>query len=140
MRYVANAILVGVAWFLTYVSFPVEPALILAALMALDFFSGLGRAHALKEQITSRRMKNGITSKLLLLIIPLVMALTAKGLGVDFSWLVEWSISVLILSEAYSIVANIYTVRTGVSAPEWDVISLILGKIRNAIDVIDKRK
>lgn len=71
--------------------------------------------------------------------VPLVMALTAKGLGADFNWLVSWTVSVFILSESYSIIANIYAVRTGILLPEFDAVNAVLKKVRSLIDVIDKR-
>lgn len=136
---IGNALLAGAAWVLMYTGLPAEPAAILAVLMCVDFVAGISRARVLGEPVTSHKIKVGTISKCCVMTIPLVMALTAKGLGVDFNWLVGWSISVLILSESYSIVANIYTIRTGVAAPEWDAVSLILSKIRSAIDLIDKR-
>lgn len=136
---VGNGLLGLGAWALMYTGLPAEPAAILAVLMCIDFVAGVGRARVLGEPVTSHRIKVGTISKCSVMIVPLVMALTAKGLGADFNWLVGWSISVLILSETYSIIANIYTIRTGVAAPEWDAVSLILSKIRSAIDLLDKR-
>lgn len=137
--FIGNCILIGVAWVVTYTGLPVEPAAILAVLMAVDFIAGISRAHAVGKPVTSHRMKIGIISKCGVMTIPLVMALTAKGLGADFNWLVSWSISMFILSETYSIIANIYTARTGIDAPEWDVVSLILSKIRLIAEALDKR-
>lgn len=139
LSWIGNGLLGLGAWALMYTGLPAEPAAILAALMCVDFIAGVSRARVMGEAVTSHRIKVGTISKCGIMTIPLVMALTAKGLGVDFNWLVGWSISVLILSETYSIIANIYTVRTGKSAPEWDAVSLILSKIRSLIDVIDKR-
>lgn len=136
---IGNVLLAGAAWVLVYTGLPAEPAAILAVLMCVDFVVGVGRARVMGEPVTSHKIKVGTISKCGVMTIPLVMALTAKGLGVDFNWLVGWSISVFILSESYSIVANIYTIRTGVAAPEWDAVSLILSKIRSAIDLLDKR-
>ena len=138
--WVGNALLGLGAWALVYTGVPAEPAAILAVLMCVDFVAGISRARVMGEAVTSHRIKVGTISKLGVLTIPLVMALSAKGLGVDFNWLVGWSISVLILSEAYSIIANIYTIRTGETAPEWDAVSLVLKKIRDMVDVIDRRE
>lgn len=137
--WVGNGLIALAAWALVYTGLPAEPAAILAVLMCVDFVAGISRAHALGEPVTSHRIKVGTISKCSVLTVPLVMALTAKGLGVDFNWIISWSISVLILSESYSIIANVYTIRTGKIAPEWDAISLILSKIRSAIDLLDKR-
>lgn len=134
MQFLANAILGAGAWVLTYVGLPIEPALILGALMTLDFCSGIGRAHALREQITSRRMKSGIASKLLLLMIPLAVALSARGLGQDWGYLVSFCVSAMILSELYSFISNIYAMKTGEDLPEFDVIKMLGKHIRTALE------
>lgn len=136
---IGNVLLGLGAWALMYTGLPAEPAAILAVLICIDFIVGVSRAHVLGEPVTSHRMRVGAVTKCGVMTVPLVMALTAKGLGVDFNWIISWSISVLILSESYSIIANVFAIRTGKIAPEWDAVSLILSKIRSLIDVIDKR-
>ena len=139
LSWIGNGLLGLGAWALMYTGLPAEPAAILAVLMCVDFSAGICRAHALGEPVTSHRMKVGAVTKCVVMTVPLVMALTAKGLGADFNWLVSWTVSVFILSETYSIIANIYTARTGVILPEFDAVSAILKKVRSLIDVIDKR-
>ena len=137
--WVGNGILALGAWVLVYTGLPAEPAAILAVLICVDFAAGISRAHALGEPVTSHRMRVGALTKCGVLTVPLVMALTARGLGADFNWLVGWTVSVFILSETYSIIANIYTARTGIILPEFDAVSAVLKKVRSLIDVIDKR-
>lgn len=135
-----NSSLMGISWLLYYTGMPIEPAVILASLMAIDFFAGIGKSISLGIPITSHRVKVGVLSKMSVLFIPLVVAITAKGLGADFEWLVGWSISIFILSEAYSIIANVYSIKTLKDAPEWDVMSILLRKIRSLIDSVDTRQ
>lgn len=137
---VGNLLLAMGAWVLAYTGLPVEPAIILAVLMMIDFVAGISRAYALGEPVTSHRMRTGAISKCGVLTVPLVMALAAKALGADFQWLVSWTVSVFVLSEAYSIVANIYTARTGIPAPEFDAVSAVLRKVRDVIDSMDRRR
>ena len=137
--WVGNGLLGLGAWALTYTGLPAEPAAILAVLMCIDFVTGISRARALGEPVTSHKMKVGAIVKCGVLTVPLVMALTAKGLGADFNWLVQWTVSVFILSETYSIISNIYAAKTGVIMPEFDAVSAVLKKVRSLIDVIDKR-
>ena len=139
LSWIGNGLLGIGAWVLAYTGLPVEPAAILAVLMCVDFVAGISKSRVVGIPVTSDRIKVGTISKCGVMTVPLVMALTAKGLGADFHWLVSWSISALILSESYSIIANVYTIRTGKIAPEWDAVSLILSKIRSAIDMLDKR-
>ena len=139
LSWIGNGLLGLGAWVLVYTGLPAEPAAILAVLMCVDFVAGVSRARVLGEPVTSHRMKVGAATKCGVMTIPLVMALTAKGLGVDFNWLVQWTVSVFILSETYSIISNIYAAKTGVIMPEFDAVSAVLKKVRNLIDVIDKR-
>ena len=139
LSWIGNGLLGLGAWALMYTGLPAEPAAILAVLMCVDFVAGISRAHALGESVTSHRMKVGAVTKCGVMTVPLVMALTAKGLGADFNWLVSWTVSVFILSESYSIIANIYAARTGILLPEFDAVSAVLKKVRSLIDVIDKR-
>jgi phage-related holin len=139
LYYVFNALLASLAWLMVYTGLPVEPAAILGTLMAVDFIAGVHKSHAIGRSVTSQRMRVGLMSKFGVLTIPLVMALAAKGLGANFEWIVNWSISLFILSETYSIIANIYTSRTGKDVPEFDAVSAVLRRVRALLDDMDKR-
>ena len=128
------------AWALMYTGLPAEPAAILAALMAVDFIVGIGKARAVGEPVTSLRMKNGAMSKCGVMLVPLVLALAAKGVGADLQWIVSWTVSLFILSEAYSVIANIYTIRTKQAVPEWDAMSAVLRKVRGLLERMEERQ
>ena len=129
-----NTVLAAGAWIIMYTGLPAEPAVVLASLMVIDFIVGLSKAKACNQVISSRRMKAGVASKLGLLLIPLACALAAKGIGGDMSWLVSWVVNAMILSELYSIVANVHASRTGELLPEWDVVSMIGRRIRSFLE------
>lgn len=139
LSWIGNGLLGLAAWALMYTGLPAEPAAILMVLMLIDFVAGISRAHVLGEQVTSRRMLAGALTKCGALTVPLVMALAAKGLGTDFTWIAGWTVSVFILSETYSIIANIYAAKTGVNMPEFDAVSAVLKKVRELVEVFDKR-
>lgn len=139
LSWIGNGLLGLGAWALMYTGLPAEPAAILAVLMCVDFVAGIGKSRVTGIPVTSHRIKVGTISKCGVMTVPLVMALAAKGLGADFNWLVSWTVSVFILSETYSIIANIYAIKTGVIMPEFDAVSAVLKKVRSLIDVIDKR-
>ncbi len=86
------------------------------------------------RSITSRRLSFGIISKLLLLFIPLAIALAGKAAGVSLQSVISSAFMVLTLSELYSVIGNIYTVRTGVRVPEFDAVSVVLRNIRRLIE------
>jgi len=67
------------------------------------------------------------------LLLPLIIAYTALGLGIDLSAMVSGSIYVLILSEAYSALGNIQAIRTGEDVDEFDIVSVTIKKIRKIL-------
>lgn len=123
----------GISWLLLYTGINGEVFSILAALLVVDFITGVAKAHRLGKHITSNRARYGVASKLSLLLIPLVLGAAARAMGKDGGTLFTWGMNLLILSETYSIIGNIYTIRTVNELPEWDVVSLLGQKIRDMI-------
>jgi len=131
-----NLFYVPFVGFLLWAGVDKEALLVFAILLAIDIVTGLGKAYRLGHKWKSVRLANGIISKCILILIPLVMALVAKGLHLDISTLVFIVIDALILSEAYSIIENIYVFRSGKDIEEFDVLSLILKQIRNTLNKV----
>jgi len=115
---------------LVYLGLDREVFAIFSALLVTDYILGIGKAISLKESVTSNKAKYGILSKMSLLVIPIVLAASAKAVGQDASNFFFWGMNLLIFSEAYSIIGNIYAIRTKKELPEWDVIALMGKKIR----------
>jgi len=111
---------------------------ILFALIVLDMVTGVWRGVVTNgaNSITSFAFINGLVSKMLFMLIPLVIAYIGKGIGVDLHELATGCLSVLILGQGYSVIGNIYTIRTGVPVTEFDAVKLILAKLRDMIDSI----
>lgn len=128
-RYVYNIIALIVSFIITYLNLNVELILVLTTLIFIDYITGIYRAYTLCENVTSHRMKYGILSKLVLILIPITLSLMAKGVGLDFHIIVNLGLSLLIISEGYSVIGNIYTSRTGENLPELDIIKILAGKI-----------
>ena len=60
-------------------------------------------------------------------------------LKIEPDYYVQTVLSVLIMAEFYSIIQNVYAVRTGVILPEYDVISIALKRLTGVIqDFIEK--
>ena len=112
----------------------VNKLFILSFLMFLDLTTGATKAYFSKEPITSSRLSAGILSKIMLLIIPLTIALMAKGVDMDLVWLVSFTVSILIVAEAYSVVGNIYTIKTGETVKEIDAVSAIVKALRRVLE------
>ena len=116
---------------LAYLEISQEPFALFAILLMIDYVTGLVKAQALNISITSNKMKYGIISKLSLLFIPIVLAIAAKAVGVDSHYILMSGINILIISEVYSIIGNIYSTRTKEELPEYDAVAMIGKKIRN---------
>ena len=109
---------------------------IYAGLLAIDLLTGVGKVIRLGHKPTSKRFLIGIMAKLTFLLVPIIVALGAKGIGIDLTSLVNTVIYALILNEVYSSIANIYTIQTGIEAEEFDVLSKILKVLRDLIERI----
>lgn len=103
-----------------------------ALLMVIDVITGMIASKRIEgcNSITSDRLKFGVGSKLLLLAIPFSLALCATAIGQDLRVLTSSSISIMALAELYSIISNIVSYRTGERVPEFDAVSIVLGKVR----------
>jgi len=101
-----------------------------SVLILIDYFTGIRKSKVLGENISSHKMKYGILSKVYLLIVPLSFAFAGKASPFDLSFVISTSLFLLVLSEMYSILGNVYTVRTGEELPEWEVLSIMAKNIR----------
>ena len=114
---------------------------ILALLMIIDTVTGVMRSGTLHgwRSITSHAAELGLLSKLVLLLIPLTIALVAKGVGLDVHWVATGSLSVLILSEGYSVLGNIQATYTKKDVVEFDAINFLLTRLRDFLEKTIKK-
>ena len=112
---------------------------ILVVLMCMDMLTGTLKAYRTKENITSRRWIAGFLSKLVVLLVPFTIALMAKGVDFDVKWFIGFSISIMVIAEAYSILGNIYTFKTGEAVEEIDAVSAIIKVLRNFLENMIER-
>lgn len=125
-----NFIIAIMSGLLAYLGLDAEAIIVLTVLLAIDYVTGLIKAKSIHESITSNKMKYGIASKMVLIIIPISIALGAKGVNVDLSSLVLVCVNILIFSEMYSIVGNVACITSGKALPEIDAASIIAKQIR----------
>ena len=112
-----------------------DAAFAFGSLMMIDVFTGVVASASCCgwKAITSRKLIFGVLSKLFLLFIPLSVALAAIITGNDMKFIISSSISILALGEAYSIIGNVYTIKSGKRVLEFDAVSLILTKVREML-------
>lgn len=131
---VLNLIYAPFVAIMLYLKLDTESISVLALLLSIDMVTGVWKTLRIGQKPTSWRFANGLLSKGVLILVPLVIAVAAKGVHIDITPLVWTIIDALILSEMYSILANIYTIKTQQQTEEFDVMSLILKKIRHFIN------
>lgn len=119
----------AVAGVCAYLKLDQELLSILAILIIIDFITGVARAYRVWEKITSTRMWSGAVSKTLLIFIPFILWLWFKAVGWDTHKTLWAMLSILVVAECYSAIANIAQVIKWKAIDEFDVISIILSKI-----------
>lgn len=130
MSYVA-AFVASVEW----LGFNAQSLSIYMALMFLDVATGVTRAaivdgcRSVKSSIGIR----GVLSKILVLTGLFSLGLAGKGVGFDMSPLVQGAVTVFILAELYSILGNIYSIRTKKRKVEFDAIAWLLHQVRETL-------
>lgn len=133
IKIIWNTFVVLFSGILAYLEISQEPFTIFALLLVIDYITGLWKAKILGHSITSNKMKYGLVSKLSLIIIPIVIAMGAKALGADSHYVLTSGMYILILSEVYSIIGNVYSARTKEEFPEYDALAMIGKQIRNLL-------
>ena len=103
--------------------------------MVIDWISGVGKQLRVnKQDVTSYKMGLGMMKKMASLLFLFSGGLVLVAFKLDPSWYVQTVLSVLIMSEFYSIIQNVYAIRTGVILPEYDAISISLKKLSSFIE------
>lgn len=133
LKLIFNSATIGLAGMLSYLGLNKEAFTIFGYLLLIDYVTGVLKAKTLGQCITSNKMKYGLISKFSLVLIPLVLALAAKSLHGDAGAMLYIGMNILILSETYSIIGNVYTIRTKEQLPEWDAVAALGHKIRSML-------
>ena len=134
-----NLFLLPLASLVQFLEIDTKKLSILVVLMCIDMLTGTLKAYRTKENITSRRWIAGFLSKLVVLLVPFTIALMAKGVDFDVKWFIGFSISIMVIAEAYSILGNIYTFKTGEAVAEIDAVSAIIKVLRNFLENMIER-
>lgn len=133
IKIIWNFLIVLLSGVLAYLEISQEPFTIFAILLVIDYITGVWKAKTLGISITSNKMKYGLISKLSLLIIPIVLAMGAKATGADYHYILLSGMYILVLSEVYSIIGNVYCMNTGEELPEYDAVAMLGKQIRNIL-------
>jgi phage-related holin len=86
------------------------------------------------DKLSSRSFSFGIVFKMFMVLIPLLVAWTGKGVGIDLTSMAVWALNLLIVSEALSILGNIQQIKTGEAIAEVDAVKLISDRIKKVLE------
>lgn len=123
-----------------YLSIEETQVAILSALMVMDVLSWIAKQYRLdKKEITSHKLWQGLIKKILTIMFLFSFALMFKWLELDGWTYIKWALSLLIMSEFYSITQNIYSYSTGIKIKEFDAVSAVIKFIwEQLLAVIEK--
>ena len=133
LKFVMNFLYLPFITMLMYLGLNAEAVVGLAVLLVIDMVTGVAKEFKMGRMPQSRRFTNGLVSKVILVLIPFILAIAAKAVSIDITVMIWVVINALILSEAYSSIANIYTISTGKEVEEFDAMSHILRFIRERL-------
>jgi len=122
------------AWITAYLNIDGEMLTLYFVLLFVDLLTGTMAAFISREIMTQTRFLAGLLSKLLMFIIPIVVAIIAKMQGNDLLWFIKWTLIVLAVSEAISIFNNVLKSKGKTPLPEFDAIALISVKLRSILE------
>jgi hypothetical protein len=106
---------------------------LLAILMAVDTILGIAKTIVLGEKFSFKKLIWGMITKVSVLIVPMVLALTAKALSFDFTWFVNVVLDILVVSEAFSAITNVISIKEKRELENTDFITQLLKRIRSGL-------
>ena len=118
-----------------YLGINPDSVVILTIFIVLDIFAGIIKSITLygPRSIKSSIFERGVVAKMLIIGIPVNLALAGKGIGFDLAPLAQGTITVLILSEFYSILGNFYAIRTGTERVEFDAVAYVVNNLKKLL-------
>lgn len=126
---------VTVAWVFAFFGLSQIAITMLALLIVIDTITGFTKAW-MNWEATSKHWSRGIVSKFYLLLIPICISSAWMVAWLDLTSITSWTLSMLAFAELYSIIANIYEIKTKKQLPEYDAVSAVIGGLLEVIKKI----
>lgn len=114
---------------------------ILAMFMVIDTATGITRSGTIHgwRSVTSHALSVGVLAKCFLILVPLLIATAGHAVGLELKTVAVSVLNIMILSELYSILANIQSIRSGKDVAEFDVVNYMLTRLRDTIERFIKK-
>lgn len=97
-------------------------------LIFIDFITWVMK-WIINKDLSSSKALNGFIKKFIILLLIFAIWIFAKISHLDAHMLLSWAFFWLSLSELYSIIANIYQIKTWERVKEYDALAIILKKL-----------
>ena len=124
-----SIVAVTISSMLSYLGLSSEVMGLYLFLLTADYISGVMKALVFRE-LSCLKMKAGLLTKISMLALPIVLAATMKIVGIEAQKTFEWGLGLLAISECYSFIGNIYTMKTGKYLPKIDALVILGDRIR----------
>lgn len=104
--------------------------------MIIDTITGVARSGTIHgwRSVTSHLMTVGILAKCMVLLVPFLLSLAGHAIGVEVAFIAKSALNVLIISELYSILSNIQSIRLGRDVQEFDAVNYLLTRLRDTLE------
>lgn len=109
---------------------------LLAILMAVDTVLGIAKTVVLGKKFSFKKLIWGMITKVSVLIVPMILALTAKALSFDFTWFVNAVLDILVVAEAFSAITNVISIKEKKELQNTDFITQLLYRIRRGLQTL----
>lgn len=127
LKAISYPVVAFVSWYCSTLKITNELVSGLGILMVIDTASSLVKHLRIdKNKITSKAMKDGLFKKIVMLILPVVITIALKTVGVATTGIVTAYFSILILAEAYSAVSNLHCAYVREDKMEYDAFSALI--------------
>lgn len=130
---IRNAVSVTIIGICAYLGIDYMIFALYTVLMFIDFFTGVVKGVVHKD-LSSTKAISWFASKFFMILLILAVGITCKILHFEFmAHILSGLFSILALAELYSIIGNIYEVKTGKKVKEFDAVSMVVSKLLTII-------
>ena len=129
----ANEIKAAIYSAFVFLNINTDVVKVLMILMFFDTVFGLWKSFVMEKPIKVKILLEGVVSKAMILLIPMVLALVSKGLGYDFKILPDTVLKILVVAEGFSIFTSWYVIRTKKEPENIDIITMLISSIRKGL-------
>lgn len=117
----------------TFMGIPWEVTSLLAGLILLDTITGVMKVIRLNLGFSVKELYWGLVTKMLILLIPHVIAIIGKVLGYDWLYLVNLTIYVMIANDFSSFITNVLSIKNKQLYKNYDFISMLINWFKEII-------